>query len=237
MGFLERVFKAFQGESRLLMQRFDQSIQETEKGILRLKKELQTTIISLSEIKSVAVQLRHDVAQEKACIRELERRALFALTAEAKGELTTAEAERKALEALRHQELAGHRLSTLSSDLSTQEALCDRLQVKVDRLRHAIQRLENELITLKARARTAQSVRKINRQLAQVDSGSTIALLERMKQRVIEEESLADAYGDLADIEADMERSIAEQIDRADESTPEMALDTLRRKVREGDLS
>ncbi len=231
MGFFQRVIKALQREPKSLLDRFDESIQETEQGVVRLKKELQTTIVSLSEIRGVATRLRHQVDDETQRTLSCERRAMLALSASAKGDLSEQEAERRALDALRDQELAAHRLITLTDDLKTQDALADRLKNKVDRLRHSIQRLENELVTLRARARTAQSVRKINRQLSQVDSHSTIALLEKMKQRVIEEESLADAYGDLADIEADVERRMTDIGSDDNPPSAETALDLLKQRV------
>ena len=74
-----------------------------------------------------------------------------------------------------------------------------QLQAQVDGLEQKIKTFENELVTLKARAKTADSMKKINRQLAGVDPSGTIAMLERMKQKVDEDEATAQAYGEIAD--------------------------------------
>ena len=67
--------------------------------------------------------------------------------------------------------------------------MADQLQTKVEELKRQIGKYENEVITLRARARTASSMRKINQQLAGADASGTVAMLEKMKNKVQEEES------------------------------------------------
>ena len=64
---------------------------------------------------------------------------------------------------------------------------------------------------LKARAKTANATRKINQRLANVDSKGTVTLLERMKEKVEEQEALGAAYGEMADAS----KSIDDEIDAA----------------------
>jgi phage shock protein A len=65
-------------------------------------------------------------------------------------------------------------------------------------LKTTVSTYQNDLITLKARAKTASATRKVNEQLAKVDSSGTISMLEKMKAKVEEDESLAQSYGELA---------------------------------------
>ncbi len=124
-----------------------------------------------------------------------------------------AEAERLAAEALRLKGEADALARSLSQDFTEQERMSGQLQTKVDQLRRDIGRYDNELITLRARAKTATSVKKINQHLAGADSSDTISMLERMRQKVEEEESLAQAYGELSDApksaEAEIDRALA----------------------------
>ena len=85
------------------------------------------------------------------------------------------------------------------------------LQNNVNDLKSKVASYENDLVMLKARARTANATRKINQRLSNVDSKGTVALLERMKDKVSEEEALAEAYGDMADSGG----SIDSEIDKA----------------------
>lgn len=99
----------------------------------------------------------------------------------------------------------------MARDAQQQTAMANQLQEKIQVLKSTIQTHENELVTLRARAKTAASTKKINQQLAQVDSSSTIAMLERMKDKVEEDEALAQAYGEVANID----NSVDAEIDRA----------------------
>ena len=122
-----------------------------------------------------------------------------------------AEAERLATAALSKKEEALQRVATLSGDQQAQQQMADQLQTKVEELKRQIGKFENEVITLRARARTASSMRKINQQLAGADASGTVAMLEKMKNKVQEEESLAQAYGELSDVGG----TIDEDIDKA----------------------
>ncbi|MCB0266460.1 MAG: PspA/IM30 family protein, partial [Calditrichaeota bacterium] len=141
------------------------------------------------------------------------------------GSLDPGEADRLATEALTRKEESTQRSNELLTNHEQQQKLADSLQVKVNKLRQAINKYENELITLRARARTAESMKKINKQMSQVDASSTVAMLEKMKNKVTEEESLAEAYGDLASQAATTD----EEIDRAlsDVNTTAAAKDSL----------
>lgn len=127
------------------------------------------------------------------------------------GDLDPEEADRLATEALNRKEEAERRLAQFERDAQAQETMANQLQSQVDKLKSTIATHENELISLRARAKTAAATKKINKQLAKVDSSGTIAMLERMKERVEEDESLSQAYGEMAG-EA---KSLDEEIDSA----------------------
>ena len=116
-----------------------------------------------------------------------------------------------ASQALTQRETASERAVALTRDAEHQNNMVVQLQAKVQQLKSTIGTYENELVTLRARAKTAASTRKINQQLANVDSSSTIAMLERMKDKVEEDEALAQAYGEVGQVEL----SVDAEIDRA----------------------
>ena len=53
--------------------------------------------------------------------------------------------------------------------------------------------------------------KNLNKQMASIDSSSTVNMLEKMKEKVSQEEALADAYGDIAS----ESKSIDDEIDKA----------------------
>ena len=127
------------------------------------------------------------------------------------GSLKMAEAERLATEVLARKEDAGQEALRLSKEVTAQENMAFQLQRNVDKLRTTVQSYENDLVTLRARAKTAAATRKLNAQIARVDSDSTIAMLEKMRDKVEEDESLAKAYGEIAD----SGQSIDDEINKA----------------------
>ena len=131
---------------------------------------------------------------------------------------------RLAMEALNRKEEAAARALQTTQQAQTQNQMVANLQSNVNDLKSKVASYENDLVMLKARARTANATRKINQRLSNVDTKGTVALLERMKEKVAEEEALSQAYGEMAD----SGRSIDDEIDKALVSgSPSKAADSL----------
>ncbi len=210
-GFFQRLFKIGQSEAHAALDNMEDPIRMTEQGIRDLKNDLQASMTSLAEVKSVAIRLRKDADGSKSMAAEYERKAMLLLQKMQSGEMDQAEAERLATEALKKKEEASQKAAQALKDWENQDSMANQLQGKIEKLKSMTTKYENDLITLKARARTAASTKKINQQLAKVDSSSTIAMLEKMRNKVEEDESLAQAYGSIADID----KSVDSEIDAA----------------------
>lgn len=211
MGIFQRVFRVGQAEVNAAIDKFEDPIKLTEQGIRDLKKDLQAAMTSLAQIKSQAIRLGKEVEQNKRAAADYERKAMSLLQKAQGGDIDAVEADRLATEALNRKEESAGRAVTLAQQHQEQEAAGSKLQGQVEKLKSTIAGYENDLITLRARARTASATKKINKQLAKVDSGGTVAMLERMKERVEEDESLSQAYGELAD----SSKSVDDEIDAA----------------------
>lgn len=224
MGVFDRIFRVAKAETHSVIDKLEDPIKMTEQGIRDLKKDLSGAMTSLAQVKAAAIRFKKDADDQKKLAADYERKAMLLLQKMQQGSLDQAEAERLAAEALAKKEEAMQRATSLMSDHRAQQKMADQLQIKVDKLKNTITRYENELVTLRARARTADSMKKINQQMAKVDSNSTIAMLEKMKDKVMEQEALAEAYGDMADTSAGLD----DQIDKALESpATEKAADSL----------
>ncbi|RMH17048.1 MAG: PspA/IM30 family protein [Acidobacteria bacterium] len=208
MSIFRKLFKIFQSEAHAAVEELEDPIKLTEQGIRDLKSHLREALASLAQVKSVAVRLKKDAEHAAGESADYERKAMLLLKRMQAGELEAAEAERLASAALEQKEAAAQRAARIRKDYQVQQAAADKLQAKVEKLRRDVERCENELVTLRARARTAASMKKINQQLAGVDETGTLAMLERMKERVLEEESLAEAYGELAGDAASLDDKI-----------------------------
>jgi phage shock protein A len=211
MNIFRRIFKVGEAEAHNVINKLEDPIKMTEQGIRDLKRDLQGAMVGLAEVKGVAVRLGKEAEDAKRQVAEYERKAMLLLQRAQDGQLDVAQAERLATDALAQKEKAGERATQMTRDAQQQQAMASQLQEKVQQLKSTIQTYENELITLRARSKTAASTKKINQQLAKVDSSSTIAMLERMKNKVEEDEALAQAYGEVANLET----TVDSEIDRA----------------------
>lgn len=197
-GIFNRLFKISQSEAHSIVDKLEDPIKMTEQGIRELKIDLSEAMQSLAEIKGLAIRLKKQADDAGKLAQDFERKAMLLLQRGQTGEMDPAQAEQLAMEVLSEKESADRRAAQLFQDYQNQNAMSQQLHGKVDDLRKTISTYENELITLRARAKTATSMRKVNQQLARIDSSSTINMLEKMKQKVTEEESLATAYGEVA---------------------------------------
>ena len=210
-SIFQRIFKITQSEAHASMDKFEDPIKMSEQGVRDLKKSLQASMVSLAQVKSLAISLQKQADDQKKAAAGYERKAMLLLQRLKGGEMEQAEAERLATAALSKKDEALQQAATLWVDQQAQQQMADQLQTKVEELKRQIGKFENEVITLRARARTASSMRKINQQLAGADASGTVAMLEKMKNKVQEEESLAEAYGQLSDVGG----TIDEDIDKA----------------------
>jgi phage shock protein A len=227
----QRIFKVGQAQAHSVVDKLEDPIRMTEQGIRDLKKDLQESMTALAQVKATAIRLRKDAEDQKKLSADYERKAMLLLQKMQSGELEQSEAERLATEALSKKEEASSRATTLQTDYKAQQQMADQLQSKVEKLKQTISRYENELVTLKARARTAASMRKINQQMANVDSSGTIAMLEKMKNKVQEEESLAEAYGDMAEVEKSVDDEIDKALEKPSSAKTTDSLAALKKKM------
>ena len=223
----QRLFKVFQAEAHSVVDKLEDPIKMTEQGVRDLKNDLQQAMVSLAQVKALSMRLGKEVHEKKQLAADYERKAMLLLQKMQDGHLDAGEAERLATEALQRKEEAQKQAEKVTVDHQAQSKMSDQLQAKVVKLKDMITHYENELVTLKARARTAQSMRKINQQLSKVDSSGTISMLEKMKTKVEEEESLAHAYGEMADlgqsnVDDEIEKALAPSAASASDSLLEL---------------
>ena len=210
-GIFNRIFKAGEAEAHALVDKLEDPIKMSEQAVRDLRKDLQESLRSLGEVKSLAIRMAKDAEDAKRLAGDYERKAMLLLQRGQAGDVETAEAERLAMEALSRKEEAAARALQATEQAQTQQQMVDTLQNNVNQLKSKVASYENDLVMLKARARTANATRKINQRLSNVDTNGTVTLLERMKEKVSEEEALSEAYGEMADAGG----SVDEEIDKA----------------------
>lgn len=231
MSFFKRLFKVGESQAHAMIDKMEDPIKLTEQGIRDLKKDLTAAMTSLAEVKGVAIRTRKEADKKKNMAQDYERKAMLLLQKMQNGSMDAADAERLATEALNLKEQSLAESVRLGTEATAHEQRAAGLQTQVSKLKSTITSYDNDLITLKARARTAHSTKKINAQLANIDSSSTIAMLEKMKAKVEEDESLAQAYGEVAAADAGIDSEIDNALGR---TSPGASTDLLELKKRMG---
>lgn len=220
MSIFKRLFKVGQAQAHSVVDKFEDPIKLTEQGIRDLKKDLQEALTSLAEVKGIAIRTRKSSDGKKKLAADYERKAMLLLQKMQSGALEQQEAERLATEALSKKEQYANDALRIAQEAERHEQMANKLQSNVNKLKSQVSTYENDLTTLRARAKTAQSTKKINQQLAKIDSSGTVAMLEKMKAKVEDDEALAIAYADVAD----PDKSVDDEISSALESGKDVAV-------------
>ncbi len=211
MSFFGRVFKMGQAEAHSLVDKLENPIKMTEQGIRDLKEDLDKSLKAFAEVKALAIRAKREHAEAKSKAANYENKAMALLQKAESGQLDPAEADRLASEALARKEEAEGQAQVAKKNMENFETQISKLDANIKKLRSNISHYENELKTLKARSKVASATKSVNKQMAKIDSGGTVSMLERMKEKVEKDEAMAEAYGDIAD----ESKSVDEEIDSA----------------------
>ncbi len=231
MSFFKRLFKVGQSQAHALVDKIEDPVKMTEQGIRDLKSNLLSAMKGLAEVKGISIKTRKEADRKKNLAQDYERKAMLLLQKAKNGELDQEEAEALALKALGKKEENEKEADRLYKEASLHEKKADELQLKVNKLKSTISSYENDLVILRARARTAASTRKINAQLAEIDPSSTISMLEKMKAKVEEDEAIAEAYGDIAAEDTSVDSEIDAALGKSGSSGSLDSLAELKKKM------
>ena len=207
-GLFQRLFTLGSSEAHGLVDKLEDPVKLTEQGIRDLKVDLAKSKDSFAIVKSQSMNLQKDIEKARQESVEWENKAKLLLTRSEKDPASAPQNEKLAIESLKRRDEAKKKMADFMSNHEQQSKNVGKLEQDISKLQSLIEKYENELKTLRARATTAKATEKINRQLAQVDPGGTIEMLERARQKVQDQESLAEAYGETSRIGMSLEDEI-----------------------------
>lgn len=231
MGIFGRLFKVGEAEAHALVDKLEDPIKMTEQGIRDMKKDLDKSLQALAEVKALAIRSRRDAAENKEKATNYEQKAMLLLKKAENGDITPEEADRLATEALTRKEECVANAARAQKEVASFDSNIDKLQGNINKLKSKISHYENELKTLKARDRVSKATTKINKSMAGVDSSGTIARLERMKEKVDQQEAMAEAYGDIADEGKSVDEEIDDVLNDGPSVAASSALEELKKKM------
>ncbi|MFT6963660.1 MAG: phage shock protein A [Flammeovirgaceae bacterium] len=198
-GWLKRLFRIGVAEANAAIDKIEDPVKMTEQGIKDLKSDLNKSLQALAEVKASAIRSKKELERAKLNAGNYEQKAIALLQKAQAGELDAGEADRLAAKALAKKEQLMSQLHVSEKNSITLDKQVSQMEQNVGRLKSQIGQWENELKTLKARSTVSKASERVNKQLANIDSGGTVALLEKMKDKVMQQEALAESYADMAD--------------------------------------
>jgi len=213
MNIFRRLFRIGSAEANSLVDKLEDPIKMTEQGIRDLKKDLSKALEALAEVKALAIRARNDANTDSEKAKDYEKKAILLLKRAEKGEISMEEADRLASECLVQKEAHMTNAATNRANQEKFEANVAKLDANIKTLKSNVKKYEVELKTLKARAKVSKATKNINKQLADIDSTSTVSMLERMKDKVAQEEALAESYADIAGENTSIDQEIDKALD------------------------
>ena len=185
MNLFQRIFKMGQAEAHSLADKLEDPIKLTEQGIRDLKKDLDDSLKAFAEVKAMAIRSRNEAKEANDRAVDYEQKAMLILQKAQSGQIDGAEADRLASEALLKKEEAEKAAALAETNREKFDGNISKLDQNIKKLRSNISHYENELKTLKARAKVNNATQKLNKQMANIDSGSTVSMLEKMKEKIL----------------------------------------------------
>lgn len=210
-AWLKRLFRIGSAEAHAALDNLENPIKMTEQGIRELKANQEKALVAMAEVKAMGIRAKGDAESQEAKANEYQQKAMALLQKAKAGEMEQTEADRLASEALLKKQANLKLAAESKKNQEMFEGHADKLSSNLEGLRGNISKYENELKTLKARAKVSAATRDINKDLANIDSSSTVSMLEKMKDKVAEQEALSESYAEIAQ----ESRSVDDEIEAA----------------------
>lgn len=216
MNMLKRLFRLGKAEAHAVINNLEDPIKMTEQGIREMKEQLEQSINALAQVKALTIRRKNEQTNLVKQSEDYQNKAMLLVEKGIKEEMPMEEADRLAKEALKLKTQSIQESNIADLERLKLENDVDKMQIKINTLKTTISKWESELKTLKARVQVSQATLDINKKMTNLDQDSTISMLERMKDKVIQQEALADAYSDIADASKSIDQEINAAVDTKD---------------------
>ncbi len=233
MNIFKRLVNIGKAELHSVIDDFEDPIKLTEQGIREMKEQLAEKIEALAQLKALSIRKKNEAEAKELSAKEYYKKAVLLVQKAEKGEVDGAEADRLAKEALKKQAAAQEKVASLKEESEKLHGDCDKMQGNIDYLKASISKWETELKTLNARVQVSEATRDINQKMTQIDTGGTVSMLEKLKERVIQQEAEADAYLEISKAGKSVDEEIDALVKNEDTEAGD-ALQKLKESLKKG---
>ncbi len=213
MNVFRRLFKIGQAETHSAIDKLEDPIKMIEQGLRDLREDQDKAMKALAEVKAMKIRRKRELASLQTREKDLHDKSVMLLKRAQNNELDANEADALVRENLRLKTQTSQEIKLATKDVESLENQVQSLHNNVEKIKTNIKQWENELRTLKARVKVSSATKVINKQMTGMDSTSVISMLERMKDKVVQDEALAEAYGELANQNVDHEAKLNKAVE------------------------
>lgn len=230
MNIFKRLFRIGKAEANSAIDGLENPIKMTEQGIREMKEQLDKNVQAMAQVKALSIRRKNEHTSLLTKSEEYQNKAMLLIQKGIKEELSQEESDRLAKEALKLKEQAIQEAKIAENEHLKLDQDVEKMQTNINSLKSTIAKWEGELKTLRARVQVSQATQDINKKMTQLDSDSTINMLEKMKEKVLQQEALADAYGEIANASKSIDDEINSAVDTS-ESNAEIELQKLKEQM------
>lgn len=231
MNLFQKFVKVLQSFLHGFLNHIQNPILMAEQAIRDLKKDYDTSMKNLAEIKALSIEAKEKITQNTETAKDYEKKALILLQKAQNGELEQEKADRLASEALKKKQEAIEEIKKQTLNVRNYDSMSEKLESKISGLKEQIENWEGQVKTLKARHKVAVTTQKINQKMLSKSDNNTQALLENLKETVNKEEALATAYDEMNTIETDIDKEINDAIGSQYSNDVQQSLLELKKQI------
>jgi phage shock protein A len=198
MNIFRRIFRIGQAEIHAAVDKMEDPIKMTEQGLRELRIDLTEATESYAKVKALAIRTENEQLNCDQQSRSYGEKAILIMQKAQTGQVDLYKAEELAREALSLRRKYYAESEELGLQVVALQQSSREMQRNTEILKENLEKWEKELRTLRARVKVSSATKHVNKQMAQLDNNGTVSMLQRMKAKVEDEESLSKAYGEIA---------------------------------------
>jgi phage shock protein A len=197
IALFRRIAKIFEAKTNAAIDRAEDPVAMLEQGLRDLDNHFKTSVEGLIGQKTVGKKLEHQLSNLVSISENYEKKAISILTKVKKNEINKEDGERQALNLLTEKSRYESMAQKIKDQKEKQNSEIEKAEKQIQSLKLLIFNKKNEIQVLKARSKASQSRVSINKQLSKLNTNDTLVMMERMKDKIDENDALADAYEEL----------------------------------------
>lgn len=230
MNIFKRLFRIGQAEIHAAVDKMEDPIKMTEQGLRELRTDLTEATEAYAKVKALAIRTENNQLQIQQESRSYAEKAILIMQKAQSGQVDLIKAEDLAREALSLHKKYYLESEELGEQVNALQQSSREMLRNTEILKENMEKWEKELRTLKARVKVSKATEQVNKQLAQVDGHGIVAMLERMKSKVEDQEALAKAYGEISR-EKNSRKDELDKLLKDDSSSIEKDLQAIKAKL------